>query len=177
MLKAHKITEKFDKASDTITLDETARNRRRIKMVSDNGISFLLDLSRAQLLRHGFGIELEDGRIIEVRAEPEALYEIKARDGLHLLQLAWQLGNRHLPAQIFDKGIRIRQDHVIKEMLLGLGATVDDIIAPFDPEGGAYEETQVLEHDHSHGHSQGHTHSHGHGLSHSHSHSHHHEDT
>ncbi|PCJ82914.1 MAG: urease accessory protein UreE [Hyphomicrobiales bacterium] len=164
MIKAHEIAKTYDKAADTITLDETARNRRRIKMVSDGGITFLLDLPHAQLLRHGAGIVLDDGRIIEVRAQSEDLYEVRGRDAQHLLQLAWQLGNRHLPAQIFDKGIRIRQDHVIKEMLLGLGAKVDDIVAPFDPEGGAYEGKQTASHDHAHSHSHAHSH-------------HHHEDT
>ena len=141
--------------ADTITLDETARHRRRVKMVSDNGIAFLLDLPEARLLRHGEGIVLDDGRVIEVIAEPEALYEVRARDAHHLLQLAWQLGNRHLPTQILDDHLRIRCDHVIKDMLEGLGASVTEISASFDPEGGAYG-------GHQHGHSHDHSHDHGH---------------
>lgn len=133
-----------DNPADTITLDETARHRRRVKMVSDGGIEFLLDLPKARLLRHGEGLVLDDGRVIEVVAAPEELFEITARDAHHLLQLAWQLGNRHLPAQIgagSESGtIRIRRDEVIRDMLLGLGADVKDISAPFDPEGGAYDE-------------------------------------
>lgn len=131
---------------DTITLDETARHRRRVKMTSDNDIEFLLDLPQARLLRHGEGIKLSDGRVIEVVAKPEALYEVRARDAHHLLQISWQLGNRHLPTQIRDDHLRIRQDHVIKNMLEGLGAEVAEITASFDPEGGAYGE-------HHHGHS------------------------
>lgn len=130
--------------ADTITLDETARHRRRVKMVSDGGIEFLLDLPKAKLLRHGEGLVLDDGRVIEVVAASEELFEITARDAHHLLQLAWQLGNRHLPAQIGagsgSSTIRIRRDEVIRDMLLGLGATIKDISAPFDPEGGAYDE-------------------------------------
>lgn len=142
--------------ADAITLDETARHRRRMKMVSDNGIEFLLDLPEARLLRHGEGLVLEDGRVVEVLAEPEQLYEVRGRDGKHLLQLAWQLGNRHLPAQISKDRIRIRADHVIKDMLLGLGASVSDISAPFDPEGGAYGAASG---DHHHAHSHSHSHS------------------
>ena len=138
--------------ADTITLDETARHRRRVKMVSDNGIEFLLDLPEARLLRHGEGIVLDDGRVIEVVAEPEELFEVHARDPHHLLQLAWQLGNRHLPTQILEDHVRIRQDHVIKDMLIRLGAEVVEITASFDPEGGAYGG------HHHHGHSQGHSH-------------------
>ncbi|MEM9331070.1 MAG: urease accessory protein UreE [Pseudomonadota bacterium] len=149
MTTAHDILSHVHNPVDTITLDETARHRRRVKMTSDNGIEFLLDLEQARLLRHGEGIKLEDGRVIEVRAEPEELYEIKAQDDHHLLQLAWQLGNRHLPTQIMTRNLRIRRDPVIKDMLEGLGAKVVEILAPFDPEGGAYKDTHA-HHDHSH---------------------------
>lgn len=138
--------------TDTITLDETARHRRRFKMVSDGGIEFLLNLPEARLLRHGEGIELEDGRVIEVIAKPEPLYEIRGRDPHHLIALAWQLGNRHLAAQIEQTHILIRQDHVIKQMLEGLGASVEEVTASFNPQGGAYEKDHQHcdNHDHSH---------------------------
>ncbi len=139
--------------ADTITLDETDRHRRRMKMTSDGGIAFLLDLPEARLLRHGEGLKLSDGRVIEVKAEPEALYEVTARDTGHLVQLAWQIGNRHLAADITAERIRIRADHVIRDMLEGLGATVVEIEASFDPEGGAYgdaHKSHHREHDHHH---------------------------
>ncbi|MCB1423087.1 MAG: urease accessory protein UreE [Nitratireductor sp.] len=134
--------------ADTITLDETARHRRRVKLVSDGGIEFLLDLPQARLLRHGEGLVLEDGRVIEVCAKPEKLMDVRGRDGQHLLALAWQIGNRHLAAQIEEDRILIRHDHVIRDMLIGLGATVSDIEAPFDPEGGAYGDTHHTHHHH-----------------------------
>ncbi|MEP3629289.1 MAG: urease accessory protein UreE [Hyphomicrobiales bacterium] len=146
MLTANRILSHTHHPADTITLDETARHRRRIKLTSDNGIAFLLDLPAARLLLHGEGIELEDGRVIEVIAEPEPLYEIRAKDAHHLLQLSWQLGNRHLPTQILQDHLRIRQDHVIRDMLIGLGADVTEIVASFNPEGGAYGN----HHGHSH---------------------------
>lgn len=139
--------------TDIITLDETARHRRRVKMVSDGGIEFLLDLPEARLLRHGEGIELDDGRIIEVVAKPEPLYEIRGHDAHHLLALAWQLGNRHLSAQIETDHILIRQDHVIKEMLEGLGASVIEVTASFNPQGGAYDKDHQHAHDNHSGHS------------------------
>jgi len=153
MIRASSVTRNFARAADTITLDETGRHRRRIAMRSDNGIEFLLDLPEARLLGNGDGLVLEDGRVIEVRAAPEPLYEVRGRDVRHLVALAWQLGNRHLAAEIGDACIRIRRDHVIREMLIGLGASVAEISAPFSPEGGAY---------HSHPHA--HAHDHGHGA-------------
>ena len=148
MTTACAVTRHFHDTAGTITLDETARHRRRMAMVSDNGIEFLLDLPEARLLRHGDGLVLDDGRIIKVRAAPEKLYEVRGRDAHHLLSLAWQLGNRHLPAQIFPDRILIRHDHVIGGMLEGLGATVTETEAPFDPEGGAYGDTHSGHHHH-----------------------------
>ncbi|MFD2238398.1 urease accessory protein UreE [Aureimonas populi] len=148
--------------ADTITLDEGQRHRRRMAMVSDGGIAFLLNLPEARLLREGDGILLDDGRVIEVKAKPEALYEVRGRDAVHLLNLAWHLGNRHLAAAIEETRILIRQDRVIREMVEGLGGTVKEVEAAFDPAGGAYASAHVHEGEAGH-------HPHGHGA-HSHDH-------
>ncbi|WP_185983869.1 urease accessory protein UreE [Aureimonas mangrovi] len=141
--------------TDTITLDEDQRHRRRMAMVSDGGIAFLLNLAEARLLREGDGIILDDGRVIEVKAKPEPLYEVRGRDPVHLLELAWHLGNRHLQAAISADRILIRQDRVIREMVEGLGGRVSEVEAAFDPAGGAY-----AGHGHHHEHEHGAPHSH-----------------
>jgi urease accessory protein len=123
---------------DTITLDHQARHRRRMAMTSDGGLRFLLDLPDAVQLQHGDGLVLEDGRIVLIKAAPEALLEIRARDSRHLTALAWQIGNRHLEAQIEEDRILIRRDHVIEAMLIGLGAATRDVVEIFKPEAGAY---------------------------------------
>ncbi|WP_294641137.1 urease accessory protein UreE [uncultured Aureimonas sp.] len=125
-------------ADDTITLDEAQRHRRRMAMVSDGGIAFLLDLPEARLLVEGDAIALSDGRLVEVKAKPEPLLSVGGRDADHLLQIVWQIGNRHLPCQIRDGRILLRRDHVVADMLKGLGAHVHEVEAAFDPVGGAY---------------------------------------
>lgn len=150
MLRAREITRHYHEIADRITLDEGQRHRRRISLTSDNGIVFLLDLPRARLLRHGDGLVLEDGRVIVVEAAPEALYEVKGRDARHLVALAWQIGNRHLPAEIHAERILIRRDHVIRDMLAGLGAEIAEVEAPFDPENGAYGDAHQAHHHHHH---------------------------
>ena len=125
-------------AADTVVLDFDDRHRRRMAMTGTRGLEFLLDLENAVALRGGDALVLEDGRLIEVVAAPEPLVEIRGADPLHLVRVAWHLGNRHLPTQIMPKGLRIRRDHVIEAMVKGLGARVIEIEAPFDPEGGAY---------------------------------------
>ena len=167
MIEANSIIERgafIGEAADTITLDEAQRHRRRMAMVSDNGIAFLLDLAEARLLREGDAITLSDGRYVVVRAKPEELYAIEGRDAVHLLTLAWQLGNRHLPCQIEAKRILVRRDHVIRDMLLELGAHIHEVEAAFDPVGGAYATPGAAPHSHGHAHE----HTHGHGHSHTH---------
>ena len=84
------------------------------------------------------------GGYVEVRAADEELVEVRGRDAAAFARIAWHLGNRHLPVQLLGDRIRIRHDHVIAEMVEGLGGHVDDIEAPFDPEPGAYAQSAVI---------------------------------
>ncbi len=124
--------------ADTVVLEFDERHRRRIAMVGVRGLDFLLDLPEAVALRGGDALALEDGRLIEVVAAPEPLVEVRGASPTDLVRLAWHIGNRHLPAQVRPNAVRIRRDHVIEDMLRGLGASLRTIEAPFDPEGGAY---------------------------------------
>ena len=117
-------------------------------MKGTRGLEFLLDLETAVVLRGGDALVLEDGRLVEVVAAPEPLLEIRGRDPQHLVRLAWHLGNRHLPVQFVGPHIRIRLDHVIRDMVHGLGGHAEAIEAPFDPEPGAYAGGQHHHHDH-----------------------------
>ena len=148
----------------TVTLGHDDRHRRRIALVTDDGRPFLLDLEQAIALRAGDGLCLADGTgWIRVEAAVEPLIEITGAD---LVRVAWHLGNRHLPVQLVPGALRIRDDHVIADMVRGLGAQVHAVLAPFDPEGGAYAGGG---HSHAHGHAHDHDHHHG-----DHDHDHHH---
>jgi urease accessory protein len=149
-------------ATDTVVLDYDDRHRRRVTMKGTRGLSFLLDLPEATSLRNGDALVLDDGRLVEIVAAPEPLFEVRGSDPPHLTRIAWHLGNRHVPTQLLAKALRIRRDHVLKEMLRGIGARVVEIEAPFDPEGGAYTTPSAQhhhDHDHDHTHS-GHSHDH-----------------
>jgi urease accessory protein len=142
-----------ERAADSVTLAYDDRHRRRLRLETEGGETFLLDLPKALALEDGDGLRLDDGRWIAVRAAAESLIEVTAEPAL-LTRLAWHLGNRHLPARIEPHRILIRRDHVIADMLSKLGATLRFIEAPFTPERGAYDE--------GHGHSHEHTHHHAH---------------
>jgi len=140
-------------AVDSVTLDAHERHRRRVVLSGERGTRFLLDLPQAVALRDGDGLVLDDGAIVRIVGRREPLVEITATDARELARLAWHVGNRHIDVQVVGDRLRIRRDHVIEDMLRGLGARLTPVEAPFDPEPGAYE--------HQHGHSHHHDHDHG----------------
>lgn len=131
-------------ARDRVVLDAGDRNRRRIVLTGEKGTEFLLDFAKPVGLRDGDGFVLDDGSIVLVAGAPERLIEIRAGSALACARLAWHLGNRHTDVQIVGDRIRIRRDHVLEDMLRGLGAHLEPVDAPFDPEQGA-------PHGHHHG--------------------------
>jgi urease accessory protein len=141
------------KAIDRVVLEAGDRQRRRIVITGENGTEFLLDVAKPVSLRDGDGLLLDDGSVVLVEARPEKLVEISAGSALDAVRLAWHLGNRHTDVQIVRDKIRIRCDHVLEDMLRGLGAKLSALEAPFDPEAAAPS--------HGHGHAHHHGHEHG----------------
>lgn len=127
-----------DPPIDIVVLPHDQRHLRRKLLHLSNGDMVMLDLKEPVLFSHGDRLVLENGDCVEVNAASEKLFEITAHDTLHLIELAWHLGNRHLGAQIEEGRILILRDHVIRAMLEGLGATVRDVEEPFQPARGAY---------------------------------------
>jgi urease accessory protein len=127
-------------AVDRVTLDAGDRNRRRIVLTGEKGSQFLLDEAKPVSLRDGDGLVLDNGSIVLVAGEPEKLIEISAGSALDTVRLAWHLGNRHTDVQVIGDKLRIRRDHVLEDMLRGLGATLTPLDAAFDPEAAAPHE-------------------------------------
>jgi urease accessory protein len=152
-------------AIDRVTLDACDRTRRRIVLTGEKGTQVLIDFDKPVTLRDGDGLMLEDGSIVLVAGQKEPLAEISASSPREFVRLAWHLGNRHTDVQIDGLRIRIRRDHVLEEMLRGLGGKVTAIEAPFDPQG-----TVPHSHGHAHDHHHGHTHDHAHDYGHHHRH-------
>ena len=128
-------------AIDRVVLDADERYRRRIVMTGERGGKFLLDLPETTALRDGDGLLFDDGAIVAVIARPEPLVEIAAEGAEEtaiMARFAWHLGNRHTEVQIIGGKLRMRRDHVREDMLIGLGAVLTPIEAPFEPERGAY---------------------------------------
>ena len=151
---------------DTAILDYAQRSTQKITVTGVKGGQFEIDLAQPARLRTDDTLLLDNGTLIEVVAAPEPLSEARAADLAQLARLAWHLGDRHVPAQLFANRIRVRREPAVEALLKALGVKATPIEAPFEPEGGAYESA----HDHGHGHDHGHDHGHGH------AHGHHHHD-
>jgi urease accessory protein len=135
-------------ADDAVHLSYDARFVRRKTVHLASGTKLLINLPKTTSLDHGGRLITTDGKEIEVVAACEDLLSVT---GANLTQLAWHIGNRHTPCQIEDTRLLIQNDPVIRHMLDQLGASIENIHAPFTPEGGAYGHGRT--HSHEHGHS------------------------
>lgn len=126
-----------------LTFDERTKSRLLLRL--DNGEQVALIVERGRLLRGGEQVQLVDGRYVEIVALDEPLLEAVSGDPQLIARVAYHLGNRHVAVQFMKGGLRFLADHVLAEMVAGLGLKVTSLNAPFEPEGGAYG------HHHAHG--------------------------
>ncbi|OIQ39262.1 MAG: urease accessory protein UreE [Roseobacter sp. MedPE-SWde] len=129
---------------DEVTLTYDARFLRRKVLTTTGGTQFLVDLAQTSSVGQGDAFKLSDGRLIDVIPASETLLEVTG----DLPRLAWHIGNRHTPCQVEQDRLLIQADHVLRDMLQKLGATLREVEAPFTPEGGAYGHGRT--HGHSH---------------------------
>lgn len=139
MLVIHRRSPVHDRWDAELELTYEARSKRRLRCFSTCGEEVGLFLDRSQPPLHdGECLAAEDGRIVRVRARPEPLLQVSCADARELTRAAYHLGNRHVALQIGDGWLRLLEDHVLKAMLEQLGARVEALQAPFQPEQGAY---------------------------------------
>lgn len=114
------------------------REKCRLRATLSTGEEVAVYTVRGTVLRDGDLLTGEDARVVQVVAAAEPTYKVTCADAQSLLRCAFHLGNRHTQAQVGDGFLRIRADAVLKEMLAGLGARVEEQMAAFEPESGAY---------------------------------------
>lgn len=176
-----RITQKLSSVDTTATpaarlcLPIDSRIRSRLRAQLDDGREAGLFLPRGLILRGGDLLQSDCGLVIEIVAAAETVSSVRCDDPVQLARCAYHLGNRHVPLQVEAGLLRYQHDHVLDDMVRGLGAEVICEQAPFEPEAGAYaSEGHSHSHSHSHHHhDEGHDHppsSHGSGQHDHHSH-------
>ncbi len=132
-----------------LSFERRCKSRLRTRLVSGEECGLFLE--RGTVLRGGDKLLANDGAVVEVVAAPEALMEASSADALQLARVAYHLGNRHVAVEIRPGCLRFAHDHVLGEMVRGLGMPVTEVEAAFEPESGAYGGS--ASHAHPHGHS------------------------
>ena len=151
MIKFEEKTESENKPDTTVTLVRDQREKSRLKVTLEDGREAGLFFEKGISFQDGDLIISDDGKVlVEVKAADETVSTVYCDDPLHLARACYHLGNRHIPLQI-DKGVlRYQHDHVLDDMVRGLGLEVKTEQAPFEPESGAY--SGGGHHGHSHDH-------------------------
>ncbi|MCU4413939.1 urease accessory protein UreE [Acinetobacter sp. WU_MDCI_Axc73] len=134
-----------DQAFETIELNFDTRQKSRFRAALKDGTDIGADLPRTGILRSGSFIATNDGEVLRVDAKPERLMQVTATTDFELLKAAYHLGNRHVPLMLTPDALYFEPDHVLAEMVEGLGLNVREVEHAFEPESGAY-----AQHAHSH---------------------------
>ena len=128
MLVIHRRIDTQPRWDAELHLTFDARSKSRLRCFSAEGEDVGLFLERGQPpLYDGECLQAEDGRIVRTCA-----------NAFELTRAAYHLGNRHVALQVGDGWLRLLDDYVLKAMLEQLGASAENIEAPFQPEHGAY---------------------------------------
>ncbi len=135
-----------------LTYDERVKTRLATMTPDGQAVAIVLaDAKRGTVLRHGTVLAGAQGLAI-VEAAPQPVTRVSADSSLALLRAVYHLANRHVSAQLAIDHVLIERDPILEAMLRGLGAQVEHIEAPFDPEGGAYHGDPAHGHHGHHGH-------------------------
>lgn len=138
MLTLNTKLEQADQIDGELILPYDQREKSRLRATMVSGEEVAVFTVRGTILRDGDILRGDDGRIVKITAAKEPTYRVEGQTPHQLLRCAFHLGNRHTQAHIGNGFLRIRKDAVLKEMLEGLGAKVEEELAAFEPESGAY---------------------------------------
>ncbi len=97
-------------------------------------------------------MEFEEGSLVISRAGREVTFAVDNGSGLQVIEtrtcpsadvrtvqaFCTRLEKGNTEAEFLLRRLRIQADHVLEGMLVGLGALVSSLRAPFEPEAGAY---------------------------------------
>ena len=147
------------KRAASVVLDWDTRQKSRFDTDDSQGRALGVFLPRGTAVRGGDVLVAEDGSLIKVVAQPQAVMRVTPCTAhgspFDLVRAAYHLGNRHVQIELTPEHLQIEPDHVLAEMLKKMHLDVTELLAPFEPEGGAYASHAGHDHGHAHGHDHG----------------------
>lgn len=158
-------TEKLEQpagnADYSVILPWEKRIKSRLRVTLSCGLEAGIVLPRGSILRGGDTLISTSGKRAVVDSEKEKVSIVRISNPVSLAKLCYHLGNRHVALEIGDDYVKYLHDHVLDEMILGLGGTVSSELASFEPEHGAYHSHAGNQHSGSGNSQSNHPHSHG----------------
>jgi urease accessory protein len=149
------------KRASEVTLDWDTRQKSRFDATDSLGRPLAVFLPRGKVVRGGDVLVAEDGSMVRVVAEPQAVMAVRTcpdhGSPVDLVRAAYHLGNRHVALQVGADRLQFEPDPVLADMLRRMHLIVSEEQAAFEPEGGAYEAAAA--HGHA-AHDGGHDHDH-----------------
>ncbi|RZD18531.1 MAG: hypothetical protein EVG15_05735 [Candidatus Acididesulfobacter diazotrophicus] len=121
------------KNKDVIVLDWEERRKSRQRIVSKGGIEIGIALPTGTILYSGDIIYKDDTTYIEVETKKEDLILIKHKDLVASANIAYVIGNMHLPVAINKDGIFMLYSRQVEVWLNKKGIEYNRIKAIFEP--------------------------------------------
>ena len=117
---------------DSVALTWEQRQRRHQKLLTLQGREIALALPTGTRLQAGDLLSTTEGWI-EVDLAPEDVLLIHPRSRQETAFVAYQIGNRHLPLEIGEQGLKTLYEPVLETHLEQQGLPVERTQLPFTP--------------------------------------------
>lgn len=131
------------------------------KLKSQGGMELAVSLPHGVQLFCGAVLYRDEKKLVVVDLIPEDVLEIRPKGNLEWGKVAFNIGNMHQPAYLFDDCILIPYDGIMERLIKNLGAEYKRTNRKLNGIR-ANVTLQSNEHNHSHGHSHSHSHEHSH---------------
>lgn len=125
-------------ADDRIVLTHEQRTRGRLRTSTTSGEEVRLFLERGQPLLVGETLISQCGRQLVVEGAVEDVTLGRCQDWHIFARACYHLGNRHVKVEVGECWLKMSPDHVLEDMLTGLGLQLEHVRDVFVPESGAY---------------------------------------
>jgi len=117
---------------DKVALTWEQRQKSRQKLVTMQGCDIALALPTGSRLQAGDLLPVPGGWIVVELALEDVLL-VRPRSLQEIALVAYQIGNRHLPLEIGDHGLKTLYEPVLKTYLEQQGIAVERAQQPFTP--------------------------------------------
>jgi urease accessory protein len=117
---------------DTVSLTWEERQKSRQKLQTAQGQEIALTLPTGTRLHAGDLLPVAGGWI-EVRLAPEEVLLIRPRNPWEAAFAAYQIGNRHLPLEIAEDGLKTLYQPMVEAYFSQLKIAAERVQSPFTP--------------------------------------------